>query len=155
MLDYNNFNNEFFIVECDKNKYNDFFEPLDCKIHKNGFLIPKLKNLQMKKIIDYINEEEKKNKYKNPDPKTYYQSFNSRPNDFMKIMNKDDDKEDDDEDDDDYDEEYSSSSYNTSSTDNFPSPSTPGRQYTSTEIEEIFEYIKDLQKRVRILEQKK
>ena len=131
MLDYNNFNNEFFIVECDKNKYNDFFEPLDCKIHKNGFLIPKLKNLQMKKIIDYINEEEKKNKYKNPDPKTYYQSFNSRPNDFMKIMNKDDDKEDDDDDDD---EAYSSSSYNTSSTDNFPSPSTPGRQYTPTEI---------------------
>ena len=153
MLECKEFDKDFFIIECDKNKYYDFFEPLECKICNNGFLISKNKRIQIDKIINYISNIEH-NKYKNYDPKTYYKSFTSHPADFKKMMNNEDEKDDDDDDDDDKDY-YSSSAHQTSSTDNFPSPSTPRRKYTTHEIEEIFEILKDLQKRIRILEQKK
>jgi hypothetical protein len=176
-LEYKNFDNHFFLVSCDYEKYADIFKPIGISTKdKKGFLISKDKELHLQKIINFINMREnaksrkkqskyrrecsddessdcKKNKYKKSDPKTYYKTFNSRPADFKKINRKDDDSSnDEDDDEDDYSDDYSSSSYHSSSSDNFPSPGTPGRKYTSHEIEEIYETINQMQKRINFLE---
>ena len=183
-LEYKNFNDDLFIVLCnDKKKYRDFFEPIGAKIHKDGFLINKEKRCQLDKIINFINirenaksrkeqtrfrreysessasenenetETDKENdipprrsKYKKSDPKMYKKSFVSRPVDFKKVDRNGNcsDKED----------EYSSSSYHSSSSDGFPSPSTPGRKYSNREIEELYGVINNLQKRIKYLENK-
>jgi hypothetical protein len=182
-LEYKNFNDTFFIVLCnDKKKYGDFFEPIGAKIHKDGFLVNKEKRNQLDKIISFINirenaksrkeqtrfrreysdsesessdetstEEEikpvRRSKYKKSDPKMYKKSFvtNNHPVDFKKVDRKNcSDVEDD----------YSSSSYDSSSSDGFPSPSTPGRKYGHREIEELHTVINDIQKRIKKLENK-
>ena len=179
-LEYVNFDNHFFLVSCEHDKYEDFFKPIGASKNKNGFLISKDKETQLQKIINFINirenaksrkkqtkyrrecsddessvDEEKvvssKNKYKKSDPKTYYKSFNSRPADFKKI-NRSDSSSNDEDYEDDYSDDYSSSSYHSSSSDNFPSPGTPGRRYTSHEIEEIHETINEMRKRIKFLE---
>ena len=173
-LNYKNFNDNYFHVNCDKRKYQDFFTQIGAKKCADGFIVPKDKELQLQKIIDFINmkdnsksrkeqskyhrehsdnEEEvsKKTvvgtnaKYKNSDPQTYYKSFNTKPVDFKKIHRYDTENESD--------EEYSSSSHNSSSTDNFPSPSTPGNKHRQ-ELNEIYECISEMQKRIKNLEMK-
>ena len=77
----------------------------------------------------------------------YKKSFvtNNHPVDFKKVDRKNcSDVEDD----------YSSSSYDSSSSDGFPSPSTPGRKYGHREIEELHTVINDMQKRIKKLENK-
>jgi hypothetical protein len=76
----------------------------------------------------------------------YKKSFVSRPVDFKKVDRKNNYSDDEDE--------YSSSSYHSSSSDGFPSPSTPGRKYSNREIEELYGVINDMQKRIKYLENK-
>jgi hypothetical protein len=182
-LEYKNYNDDIFIVLCnDKKKYGDFFEPLGAKIHKDGFLISKEKRIQLDKIISFINirenaksrkeqtrfrreysesessstesdketspeitKKDNRGKYKKSDPKMYKNSFNSRPVDFKKVDRHNNYSDDDD---------YSSSSYDSSSSDGFPSPSTPGRKHSSQEIEKLRNVINDMQKRIKYLENK-
>jgi len=179
-LEYKNFNDDFFIVLCnDKKKYGDFFEPIGAKIHKDGFLVNKEKRIQLDKIISFINirenaksrkeqtrfrrecsegesendndtsspeitKKDNRGKYKKSDPKMYKNSFNSRPVDFKKVDRNNYSDDDD----------YSSSSYDSSSSDGFPSPSTPGRKHSSQEIEKLRNVINDMQKRIKFLENK-
>ena len=180
-LEYKNFNDDFFIVLCnDKKKYGDFFEPIGATNHKDGFLIKKDKRIQLDKIINFINirenaksrkeqtrfrreysesesssseEEEdetnippRRSKYKKSDPKMYKKSFVSRPVDFKKVDRNGNYSDDEDD--------YSSSEYHSSSSDGFPSPSTPGRKYSNREIEELYGVINNLQKRIKYLENK-
>lgn len=174
-LEYKEYNDDFYIVECDKNKFHDFFEPIGAKSYKSGFLISRDNENQLKKIINFINirengkprkqqtrfrreysddEEEdvkkveNKVKYKKSDPKSYYKSFNSKPVDFKKINRFDNSDEEEDED------NYSSSSHHSSSSDGFPSPSTPGRRYSSHEIEELYDVINGMQRKINFLEKK-
>ena len=183
-LEYKNFNDDFFIVLCnDKKKYGDFFEPIGAKIHKDGFLVNKEKRVQLDKIISFINirenaksrkeqtrfrreysegesdnaeseisspeitKKDNRGKYKKSDPKMYKNSFNSRPVDFKKVDRHNNYSDDDD---------YSSSSYDSSSSDGFPSPSTPGRKHSNQEIEldKLRNVINDMQKRIKFLENK-
>ena len=179
-LEYKNFNDDFFIVLCnDKKKYGDFFEPIGAKIHKDGFLVNKEKRVHLDKIISFINirenaksrkeqtrfrreysegesdsesetsspeitKKDNRGKYKKSDPKMYKNSFNSRPVDFKKVDRNNYSDDDD----------YSSSSYDSSSSDGFPSPSTPGRKH-NREIEELHSVINDMQKRIKFLENNK
>jgi hypothetical protein len=176
-LEYKEFNDDFYIVECDKDKFHDFFEPIGAKSYKSGFLISRDNENQLKKIINFINirengkprkqqtrfrreysddnEEdddvkkvENKVKYKKSDPKSYYKSFNSKPVDFKKINRLDNSDNSDDDDD------YSSSSHHSSSSDGFPSPSTPGRRYTSHEMEELYDIINGMQRKINFLEKR-
>ena len=96
----------------------------------------------------YGKKIENKDKYKKSDPKSYYKSFNSKPVDFKKINRFDNSDEEDDED------NYSSSSHHSSSSDGFPSPSTPGRRYSSHEIEELYDIINGMQRKINFLEKK-
>lgn len=166
------YDSRFLIVLCDTSKYKTFFEPLGAKIHKDGFLVDREKENHLHKIISFIEMKEKgrsrkkqmkfhrecsddeyertKEKYKKSDPKAYYKTFNSRPVDFKKINKV---KEDDDSDD--YDSEtseYSSSTHNSSSTDNYPSPATPRKTYSRDDIEDIYKQLGELKKRILILE---
>ena len=88
----------------------------------------------------------RRSKYKKSDPKMYKKSFVSRPVDFKKVDRNGNYSDDEDE--------YSSSSYHSSSSDGFPSPSTPGRKYSNREIEELYGVINNLQKTIKYLENK-
>jgi hypothetical protein len=85
-------------------------------------------------------------KYKKSDPKMYKKSFiGSRPVDFKKIVRRDEYSDDD---------NYSSSEYHSSSSDGFPSPSTPGRKYNNCELEiqKLYNVINEMKKRIKQLE---
>lgn len=86
-----------------------------------------------------------KKKYRRSDPKKYYKSFNNKPVDFKRINRI--------EDEDDESDEYSSSSYDTSSSDGFPSPATPKRK-RNYNIDNLLDTIENLTERINYLERK-
>ena len=61
-LSYHAFNRHYLIVYCDKNKCIDYMEPLGGKWHsdddESGFLIPREKETQLVKLIEFINMKE-------------------------------------------------------------------------------------------------
>lgn len=171
-LSYRDYKNSYLVTCENMKKYEDFFIPLGAKWVRDseisGFLIPKEKELQLKKIINFINIKENaksrkmqhkyhravsdsededsdkdgRKKYKKSDPKTYYKSFDSKPVNFKNI-NRDDDSED----------EYSSSStYEDSSSDNYPSPGTPERK--NIKVDDLIKTIHNLENRIEYLEKK-
>ena len=184
-LSYQDYKNGYIVICENMKKYEDFFIPLGGKWVRDseisGFLISKEKEVQMKKIINFINikehaksrktqhkyhraisdkeddedddedddEEEEKDKkenrrkYKKSDPKTYYKSFDSKPINFRNINR---------EDDDDSDTYSSSSTYEDSSSDNYPSPGTPERK--NIKVDELIKTINNLENRIEYLEKK-
>lgn len=179
-LTYREYKNSYLVTCENMNKYEDFFIPLGAKWVRDseisGFLIPKEKEVQLKKIINFINikenaksrkmqhkyhravsdseEEDNDNeevnadrnrkKYKKSDPKTYYKSFDSKPVNFKNINRSEDDDSED---------EYSSSStYEDSSSDNYPSPGTPERK--NIKVDDLIKTIHNLENRIEYLEKK-
>jgi len=184
-LSYQDYKNGYIVICEHMKKYEDFFIPLGGKWVRDseisGFLIPKDKEVQLKKIINFINIKENaksrktqhkyhravsdsededddihkgevktkspqnRKKYKKSDPKTYYKSFDSKPVNFKNI-NRDNDSDDDSE-------VYSSSStYEDSSSDNYPSPGTPERK--NIKVDELIKTINNLENRIEYLEKK-
>lgn len=182
-LSYRDYKNSYLVTCENMNKYEDFFIPLGAKWVRDseisGFLIPKEKEVQLKKIINFINikenaksrkmqhkyhravsdsedtdedtdedaDEDKKvnrKKYKKSDPKTYYKSFDSKPVNFKNINRNEDDESEN---------EYSSSStYEDSSSDNYPSPGTPERK--NIKVDDLIKTINNLENRIEYLEKK-
>lgn len=169
---YTTYSKESFIISCNKEKHQDFIETLEgvWTSDNSGYIVKKEKESQIVKILNYLNmlenakprkfqtkyhredsedeyeEKETKvssKKYSKPDPMTYYKSFSSKPVDFAKIHKRT--TEDSDED-----SEYSSSSYATSSSDGFPSPSSPKKN----QLGQLVEVITRLEKKVDKLESK-
>ncbi len=85
------------------------------------------------------------------DPYEYYRSFNKKPVDFRRINNISEDETESD------DVESSSTEYSDSSSDGFPSPSTPRRRDSykkenSKSYNELVNKVHDLQRRVSMME---
>jgi len=150
VLKWLKFDKDLLVVVCDKEKFENFLNVLDGEWLEHNdqthFFVSVEKECELQKIIDFINIEELKNssiKYESEGIQTYYKSFASKPVDFKKIHDIEED---------DTCSSYSSSSYGTSSSDGFPSPETPGvKEYDSREL---FEILTDLKNRVRSLERK-
>lgn len=157
---------DIILVECDKKKHYYLFESLEggkwIEIDgKSQFAISKSAEEQVTKIINlYTTQNPKLDKY-NKDAsliakEEYYKSFDSKkPIDFNKINTKKTIRS------------LSSSVYDSSSSDGFPSPRTPGRCDTSEEdggddddeededneeLDFIVEKLEELEKRIERLE---
>jgi hypothetical protein len=151
------------------------------ELNKVEKLIKYLEKKEREKIVQYQSSEEesddddsyvykkkskpkslpppstKKNikKYNNCDPMKYYQSFVCKPADFKKLNNISSSKSTSTSSkslsERSNNLNYSSSSYYSSSTDGFPSPETPRKQYS---VDEILELLEKMNQRIIKLEKK-